>query len=92
MFLDEARLAARIRHPNVVATLDVQATDEGTFLVMDYIEGASLHQLTRYLRKRRETLPLGIALRVLLDVLTGLHAAHELTTTTASCSSSCTAT
>src|SRR5690348_15149119 len=35
MFLDEARLAARIRHPNVVSTLDVQADTEGVFLVMD---------------------------------------------------------
>jgi eukaryotic-like serine/threonine-protein kinase len=79
MFLDEARLAARIRHPNVVATLDVQKAPEGTFLVMDYVEGASLYDIRRFTRTRGETLPLGIALRVMLDVLTGLHAAHELT-------------
>ena len=79
MFLDEARLAARIRHPNVVATLDVQKAPEGTFLVMDWVEGASLYDIRRFTRTRGETLPLGIALRVMLDVLTGLHAAHELT-------------
>src|SRR5580658_8364648 len=39
MFLDEARLAARIRHPNVVSTLDVVATDGQIFLVMDYVQG-----------------------------------------------------
>src|SRR3954453_13847544 len=42
MFLDEARLAARIRHPNVVATLDVVATEGELFLVMDYVHGESL--------------------------------------------------
>src|SRR3974390_403484 len=42
MFLDEARLAARIRHPNVVATLDVVATDGELFVVMDYVAGEPL--------------------------------------------------
>src|SRR5229473_1256168 len=42
MFLDEARLAARIRHPNVVPTLDVVATEGEIFLVMDYVQGESL--------------------------------------------------
>ncbi|HEX8791611.1 MAG TPA: protein kinase, partial [Polyangiaceae bacterium] len=42
MFLDEARLAARIRHPNVVPTLDVVQTDEEMFLVMEYVQGESL--------------------------------------------------
>lgn len=78
MFLDEARLAARIRHPNVVATLDVQKLPEGLFLVMDYVEGASLFEVQRHLRKQDEKLPLGLALRVLLDTLTGLHVAHDL--------------
>src|SRR5690348_17769004 len=42
MFLDEARLAARIQHPNVVSTLDVVAEEDELFLVMDYIQGESL--------------------------------------------------
>ena len=42
MFLDEARLAARIRHPNVVPTLDVVADDGELFLVMEYVQGESL--------------------------------------------------
>lgn len=41
MFLDEARLAARVRHPNVVPTIDVH--EDPLFLVMDCIEGPSLH-------------------------------------------------
>jgi serine/threonine-protein kinase len=46
MFLDEARLAARIRHPNVVATLDVEDS-EGLYIVMEYIEGVTLLTLSR---------------------------------------------
>src|SRR3954447_11134514 len=45
MFLDEARMAANIRHPNVVPTLDVVEEDGQLLLVMDYIEGKSLHAL-----------------------------------------------
>ena len=79
MFLDEARLAARIRHPNVVPTVDVQKTEQAMFLVMDFIEGLSLAGLLKQLKKRGEMLPLDIAVRVLMDTLQGLHAAHELT-------------
>ena len=56
MFLDEARLAARIRHPNVVPTLDVVATDGELFLVMEYVQGESLARLLRAVdapRRRR---------------------------------------
>ena len=79
MFLDEARLAARIRHPNVVGTIDVDKSDEGMFLVMDFVDGPSLHNLRREFRRRKETMPLPIVLRIFIDTLTGLHAAHELT-------------
>ena len=78
MFLDEARLAARIRHPNVVATHDVQKSPAGVFLVMDYIDGPSLHTVLRALHERDRVLPLDITLRIMGDALAGLHAAHEL--------------
>jgi serine/threonine-protein kinase len=77
MFLDEARLAARIHHPNVVATLDV-GRSEVLYLVMDYVEGDSLVTLLRHASQREVALPMEIAVRVLIDALTGLHAAHEL--------------
>lgn len=76
MFLDEARLAARLRHPNAVATIDVQ--EQPLFLVMEYVEGPSLHRVLRQMRKLGGRIPLGIALRIFLDVTEGLHAAHEL--------------
>jgi eukaryotic-like serine/threonine-protein kinase len=78
MFLDEARLAARIHHPNVVGTMDVQKTEDAMFLVMEYIEGASLRRALRGCHERDEVMPLPVALRVMIDTLRGLHAAHEL--------------
>jgi serine/threonine-protein kinase len=76
--LEEARLAARIRHPNVVPVLDVGDDPRGVFLVMEYIEGDTLAGLVRAGSDADEPLPMPIALRILVDALTGLHAAHEL--------------
>ncbi len=78
MFLDEARLAARIRHPNVVPTLDVQESPDGLFLVMEYIEGPSLHQLIKA-TAGGNGIPVPVVLRMTIDTLSGLHDAHELT-------------
>lgn len=79
MFFDEAKLAARIRHPNVVATHDVQKSPAGVFLVMDYIDGPSLQAIISGLTEHRRHVPVDIALRIIIDALSGLHAAHELT-------------
>jgi eukaryotic-like serine/threonine-protein kinase len=78
MFMDEARLTASIRHPNVVATLDIDQSNEGLFIVMEYIEGASLQRVHSDVRKRGERLPLSFIMRVIIDTLSGLHAAHDL--------------
>ena len=79
MFLDEARLAARIRHPNVVPTLDISDTEgDGFFLVMEYIEGDHLGGLLTEAAKAHERLPVKVVVRVVLDALAGLGAAHEL--------------
>jgi hypothetical protein len=82
MFFDEARLAARIAHPNVVATLDVVAPDDDeVFLVMEYVRGVTLVQLIRNLNQRgeRQPIPPHIAVGIMTGVLHGLHAAHEAT-------------
>jgi serine/threonine-protein kinase len=79
MFLDEARVAARIRHPNVVGTVDVQEGPEGLFLVMEYIEGPSLFAISRALVKKGRRMPVGVGLRIIIDALLGLHAAHDQT-------------
>jgi serine/threonine protein kinase len=77
MFLDEARLAARIRHPNVVSTLDVVALEGELFLVMDFVQGESLSRLMRASKLLEQKIPPEIACTILAGVLHGLHAAHE---------------
>jgi len=76
MFLDEGRLAARIRHPNVVATLDALAEGGELLLVMEYVAGESLAGLRRAAAKRGQRVPISVAVRVAADALYGLHAAH----------------
>src|SRR5262245_17863962 len=77
MFLDEARPAARIRHPNVASTLDVVAQKGELFLVIEYIHGESLARVLREVARRDEYLPVGIAVAIVHGALQGLHAAHE---------------
>jgi serine/threonine-protein kinase len=80
MFLDEARLAAGIHHPHVVSILEVGASEAGYYLVMEYVEGDTLARLlARAISGTDETFPIPVAVRVMLDTLEGLHAAHELT-------------
>jgi serine/threonine-protein kinase len=77
MLLDEARLAARIRHPNVVPVVDMEAAPS-LYLVMEYIEGDKLSGLIRALAKQKRALTPTVALRIVHDSLEGLHVAHEL--------------
>lgn len=79
MFLDEARLAARVRHPNVIGTLDVVALSGELFLVMEYVPGESLAKLWRTTREMGRWIPVPIVVSILVGILEGLHAAHEAT-------------
>jgi eukaryotic-like serine/threonine-protein kinase len=79
MFIDEARLAARIRHPNVVQTLDVVALDGELFLVMEYVLGESLARILKVAGEDGTRLPLDITSAIVCSALHGLHAAHEAT-------------
>ncbi|MBI5535210.1 MAG: serine/threonine protein kinase [Deltaproteobacteria bacterium] len=76
--IEEAKLSVRIRHPNVVSVLDAGEDPNGLYLVMDYVEGDTLSSLWRKAAERGERFPARVGLRILVDVLTGLHAAHEL--------------
>jgi tRNA A-37 threonylcarbamoyl transferase component Bud32 len=78
MFLDEARLAAGIHHPHVVPILEVGASERGYYLVMEYIEGDTLARLLARAATSGHKLPSTIGTRVVVDMLSGLHAAHEL--------------
>lgn len=78
MFLDEARLVARIRHPNVVPTVDVVAEDGELVLVMEYVHGESVSRLLR----GGPPPPIPVTVAIMADALHGLHAAHVATSET----------
>ncbi|HQB47112.1 MAG TPA: serine/threonine-protein kinase, partial [Polyangiaceae bacterium] len=77
MFLDEARIVAGIRHQHVVPVLEVGASDHGYYLVMEYIEGENLGTFLTQAIETKSPIPPNVVVRILLDVLAGLHAAHE---------------
>src|SRR6476659_7345719 len=76
MFVDEARLAARVRHPNVVPTLDVLVDAGEVFVVLEYVHGQPHHLLARAL-PAPQRVPLRIAAGIAFGTLLGLHAAHD---------------
>jgi eukaryotic-like serine/threonine-protein kinase len=77
LFMHEARLVARIQHPNVVATLDVVAEAGELILVMEYVQGETLSRLMQAVAARSDRVPQRIVLAIIRDALCGLHAAHE---------------
>ncbi len=77
MFLDEARVAARIRHPNVVEIFDLGEEGETLYLVMEWVDGETVGTLQKG-AKSHGGVPMPILLRLASQVCAGLHAAHEL--------------
>ncbi|MBI5534422.1 MAG: protein kinase [Deltaproteobacteria bacterium] len=75
----EASLASKVHHANVVDVRDVEVVGESIDLVMDYVEGASLSELTAKCRRVGAPFPVDVALTVAVDTCMGLHAAHEAT-------------
>lgn len=78
MFLDEASLASKIRHPNAVEILDLGEQDGVLFLAMEWIDGVPLNQLMKA-AKHKGGVPPTVATRIVMQASAGLHAAHELT-------------
>lgn len=79
LFLDEAKMTSRVRHPNVVSMLDVVEAARELFIVMEYVAGAPLSHLSRLAQAQNERVPLDVAASIVAGVLSGLHAAHEAT-------------
>lgn len=77
MFLDEARLAARLDHPNIVQVLDLGVADGEHFMAMEYVHGHDVRQLLAS-AVEHGGLPLGCALTIVSEACAGLHHAHEL--------------
>ena len=78
MFLDEARLAARLHHPNVVPILEIGESPQGYYLVMEYVEGDTLARILARSAQAGKMLSPKVSMRICLDTLMGLHVAHEL--------------
>jgi serine/threonine-protein kinase len=80
MFLDEARIAARLSHPNIVQIFDLGAIGEGDyFLAMEHVHGVDLQHIIDAEAKGRGRLPLAIAVRLCSSVAEGLEHAHNAT-------------
>jgi serine/threonine protein kinase len=77
MFLDEARIAATLQHPNVVHIYDAGQADNEYFIAMEHLDGADLHTVRRVLADRGEAIPLQHAIFIVSSVAAGLHYAHE---------------
>ncbi len=81
MFLDEARIAANVQSPHVVATLDLgRATNGELYLVMELVLGVSLGYLLKVAHEGGHTLPIDVAADVVAQAARGLHDAHEART------------
>lgn len=78
MFLNEARLAARLNHPNIVQTIEIGNAGGRYFLAMEYLEGQPLHRVFRN-PEARDNLSLAMRLHIMVQALGGLHYAHERT-------------
>jgi len=78
MFLDEARIAGLIRHPNVISVVDLGEDEEGPFLVMEYVDGVAVGAIIERAVESGNAVPLEVALRIAQHAALGLHAAHDL--------------
>jgi serine/threonine-protein kinase len=78
MFMDEAKLAARLSHPNVVQTFEASVVGDRYFLAMEYLDGQSLSALLDRLAQTNTKLSLWMHIQILCEALAGLHYAHEL--------------
>jgi serine/threonine protein kinase len=79
MFIDEARLAARLAHPNIAQIYDFGVIDGTYYIAMEHIPGEDLRAIITRLRERNVKIPVPIALRIMLDLCSGLEYAHSYT-------------
>ena len=80
MFLDEARLAARLNHPNLIQVYELDEVDGQYCLAMEYLDGQDIASILETSLKLKKQIPLEITLSIVAAVADGLHYAHELRT------------
>ena len=79
MFLDEARLGARLSHANIVSVFDIGKSDNSFFIVMEFIDGSNLKKIMETLRLKGKPFPLKDVIFIAMEACRGLSYAHELT-------------
>ncbi len=79
MFLDEARIAARLNHPNIVQIFDLGAQDDSYFIAMEYIHGEDVRRVWKHADKVGKPIPLALICRIIIDACAGLDYAHKKT-------------
>ncbi|HYO58487.1 serine/threonine protein kinase [Archangium sp.] len=77
MFVEEARLVARLAHPNLITILELTEIDGRQCLAMEYVQGDDLRRLDKFARAQGKTLPVGLVLRIIAEAAAGLHYAHQ---------------
>ena len=78
MFLDEARLGARLSHANIVSVFDIGKSDNSFFIVMEFVDGTNLKKVMETMRLKRQPFPLKDAIYITMEACRGLSYAHEL--------------
>jgi serine/threonine-protein kinase len=79
MFIEEAKIAARVHHRNIVQVFELGALEDGElFIAMEYVAGTDLSVLLRHSVKRKLRIPVWFSLHVISEVLAGLATAHEM--------------
>ena len=76
MFLDEARIAADLRHPNIVTIADVGRVNDTLFMVMEFLHGQDIRKVQRKVAAFAQMIPLAHACQMAIDAAAGLHYAH----------------
>ena len=77
MFLDEARLAAQLQHPNIAQVYDIGKLGDSFFFTMEYVHGETVRTLLQRSHALRRTIPIGSVLSIIAGSAAGLHHAHE---------------
>ena len=79
MFLDEARIAARLNHPNIVQIFDLGAQDDSFFIAMEYIHGEDLRRVWKKADRAGTPIPVPLVCRIITEACAGLDYAHKRT-------------
>ncbi|MGV3625635.1 MAG: protein kinase domain-containing protein [Archangium sp.] len=79
MFLDEARIAARLNHPNIVQIFDLGAQDDSYFIAMEFIHGEDVRRVWKHAERQGKPIPLALICRIIIDACAGLDYAHKKT-------------